>query len=186
MDGGGLWGAAMSAPEPDSSDLLLNSGYSMEGRPERTASNQPSRWSAIGYLHRDVRLELQRLNGQTSYDFTADDQLVCTPVGEYRIPPAIREFMTVSWPAGYTIRSDFGWRVQFMHAPIEAGLVPETRAWLGIAEDEGQYVWIVDLADKHPENPAVYRVDQEGQENKPYGEKLSSRLAGCILTKEAN
>jgi hypothetical protein len=142
---------------------------------------RPTETLDTGHLHRDVLLELRRLKSLAA-GRPDGHHSVSTPVGAHAVPPAIQELMTISWPAGQSARTkDFGWRVRFAYAPIEAGLVPEARAWLGIAEDDGQYTWIVDLADEHSENPTVYRVDHGGQDNLPYGEQLSDILAGCSL-----
>jgi len=151
--------------------------------PEQAASTQPAREVESSWLHRHVRRELRRLNGRAAYDPATDSRTVRTPTGVHRIPPAIQELLTVTWPTGYSIRTDFGWRVRLVQAPIEVGLFLELRAWFGIAADDGRHIWIIDLADEHPEDPMVYRVDHEGQDHSPYGEKLSIRLAGCVLTK---
>ncbi len=133
-----------------------------------------------GGLGEDVLRQIARLQGVVPDDFTPREWIAATPAGPRRLPPWVQALLAVRWSEG-TLRTDdeFEWKVWLDGGPeVEDDLITQPRAWFTIGYDDGQFYYVVDLDDIAGDDPEVYRVDHEGDEDDPAGDRLSTVLDG--------
>jgi hypothetical protein len=152
--------------------------------PSTTLSDISEISATLGLVAPAVQRQLRRLRALARP--VRDDLAVRTPAGTRAVPPALRELMGYDWPAGWSARTpDLQWSVRWCHVEIEAGVLRETRAWVGIAlVEEGQYFWVVDLDDDHAGDPWIHRVDHDDWDHVPSRRRLSGLLAELSLVED--
>lgn len=134
------------------------------------------------YLSAAVHKQLARLKGSVPEDFAPADRTVETPAGPRPVPASVQALMAVVWPAKHVMltKDEFEWEVGIgFGTETERGMIREDRAWYTVGYDDGQFYTVVDLdqaADS--DDPLTYRVDHEGDEPAPWGQRLSACLAG--------
>ncbi|MFI7444981.1 hypothetical protein [Nonomuraea indica] len=134
-----------------------------------------------GGLSKDVLRQIERLGGVVPDGFVPRERVMATPAGPRQLPPWVQLLLAVRWNEG-TLRTDdeFRWKVRLGGAEVEDELITEPRAWFGIGHNDGQFYYVVDLDDT-AEDPQVYEVDHEGDEDSPCGDRLSTVLGGLAL-----
>lgn len=129
-----------------------------------------------------VRKQLARLKGSLPEDFAPHDETVETPAGPRPVPPSVQALIAVAWPERHVLltKDEFDWEVRIgFGAETERGLIREDRAWYTVGYDDGQFYTVVDLDEAAATgDPLTYRVDHEGDEPAPWGQRLSLCLAG--------
>ncbi|MBC6461579.1 ankyrin repeat domain-containing protein [Actinomadura sp. HBU206391] len=137
--------------------------------------------SSTDHLHAEVHARLLRLRGHVPEDFALRHWVASTPAGEYPVPPSVQALLAVTWPEEQSLRrnDEFEWEVGLpAGGEAEAGLVVEDRAWYTVGYDEGQWYLLVDLAEAATtSDPLIYRVDHEGRQPVPRGDRLSEVLS---------
>lgn len=140
-----------------------------------------------GGLHPKVVRQLVRLKATLPDDFAPREMTVDTPIGKHPVPAPLQALLSVAWPGeGALLINEFESKIELYGAgglgEVEAGLLPEDRAWALLAVTESQFYWVVDLADERTEDPMVHSVDHDGSERRvPDGVPLSRRLARLEL-----
>ncbi|MFI6284070.1 WD40 repeat domain-containing protein [Streptomyces sp. NPDC051018] len=138
--------------------------------------------SAADCLSANVMKQIERLGGRLPDGFRPRDRSVSTPAGEHDLPPAVQALLAVEWPPGQGLCTDdeFRWTVH-LPSDCEVGRLvveDEPRAWYAIGWDEGQWYWLVDLAEADRDDFPAYRVDHDGSDEAGDGRWLSSVLGG--------
>src|SRR5689334_3109489 len=112
----------------------------------------------FGGLHSSVVRELKRLKAKLPGALVPRAMTAVTPAGEYPVPAPLQALLSVTWPDGTSLVDQFTSPIEFWGSPgdVEAGLLPEDRAWVALALTQNQFFWVVDLADARPDDPLVY------------------------------
>ncbi|MEU8140235.1 ankyrin repeat domain-containing protein [Streptodolium elevatio] len=125
-------------------------------------------------LHADVLKKIEHLGGRFPAAFVLRDQVVDTPAGPHPVPASVQALLAVEWPADRRLRTrdEFDWEFRFGGSEADDGLFAEDRPrpWYVVAHDEGQFLYLVDLAEAAgDDSPPVYVVDHEGDEPSQHG-----------------
>ncbi len=131
-----------------------------------------------------VRQQIERLEGELQPIHPESETAVELPCGEFAIPRPVSIFLYVKWPQrGFEGSLDhpiFG-RLSDVRLDV-AGELEEYacvshRPYYIIGECHGAaYYLLVDLADPHPGDPAIYILDS-GDFERPAARQLTERLS---------